>query len=175
MNPAPAVIVCETPRLRLRQLTLGDAGFIQQLLNDPDWLRYIGDRKVHSAEDARNYIRKGPAASYEKNGFGLWLVERKDGTVPVGICGLIRRDTLPDVDVGFAFLPEFRGQGYAVEAGRASLDYGRKVHGLKRVVAITSPDNVSSIKTLEKLGLRFEKMVRPNPADIELKLFATES
>lgn len=167
-------MVLETARLRLRQLTVDDAAFILRLVNDPSWLQFIGDRGVRNLDDARNYILKGPLASYEKHGFGLWLVERKAGDTPLGMCGLLRRETLPDVDIGFALLPEFCGQGYIAEAGRATLDYGRKTVGLKRIVAITSPDNVGSIKTLEKLGLRFEKMVRPNPADIELKLFATE-
>ena len=99
--------VLETERLRLRQLTVDDAAFILQLVNDPSWLRFIGDRNVRNLDDARNYILKGPIASYEKFGFGLWLVELKADGMPLGICGLLQRDTLPDVDIGFALLPQF--------------------------------------------------------------------
>lgn len=171
MSPAT---VLETARLRLLQLTEDDAPFILELVNDPAWLRFIGDRGVRHLDDARNYIRNGPAASYAKFGFGLWLVELKAGGTPIGICGLLRRDTLPDVDIGFAFLPAFRGLGYALEAGRATLDHGRSIFGLRRIVAVTSPDNEASVRTLEKLGLRFEKMVRLTPDAAELKLFASE-
>ena len=165
--------VVETARLRLRRLTVADAAFIFGLVNDPAWLRFIGDRGVRNLADAQNYILKAPVASYEKYGFGLWLAELKAGGAPIGMCGLIQRDTLPDVDIGFAFLPEFRGQGYATEAGRATMAYGRTTLGLKRIVAITSPDNDGSIKVLEKLGLRFEQMIRVVPDGPELKLFAT--
>lgn len=174
MNPA-TMPVLETERLRLRQLGESDAQFILELVNDEAWLRYIGDRGVRNPDEARNYILKGPVASYAKHGFGLWLVELKAGPVPVGICGLLRRDTLPDVDIGFAFLPAYRGQGYALEAGRATLAYGRARLDLKRIVAVTLPANESSIRTLEKLGLQFEKMVRLTPDAPELQLFASQS
>ena len=116
--------VLETERLRLRRLTVDDAAFILELVNDPSWLRFIGDRGVRNLDDARSYILKGPVASYEKHGFGLWLVELKAEATPIGICGLLQRDTLPDVDIGFALLPQFCGQGYAVR-GRA------RHHGLR--------------------------------------------
>ena len=167
--------VLETERLHLRRFTVDDTAFILELVNDPSWLRFIGDRNVRNLEDAKNYILKGPVASYAKHGFGLWLVELKADGTPLGICGLLQRDTLPDVDIGFALLPQFCGQGYAVEAGLATMAYGRTTVGLKRIVAITSPDNESSIRILDKLGLRFERMIRPNPNDIELKMFASES
>lgn len=167
--------VLETERLRLRRFTVDDTAFILELVNDPSWLRFIGDRNVRNLEDAKNYILKGPVASYAKHGFGLWLVELKADGTPLGICGLLQRDTLPDVDIGFALLPQFCGQGYAVEAGLATMAYGRTTVGLKRIVAITSPDNESSIRILDKLGLRFERMIRPNPNDIELKMFASEN
>jgi RimJ/RimL family protein N-acetyltransferase len=165
--------ILETERLRLRQLGESDAAFILELVNDEAWLRYIGDRGVRNAADARTYILNGPVASYEKHGFGLWLVELKTGAVPIGICGLLQRDTLPDVDLGFAFLPAYRGQGYASEAGRATLAYGRTHLGLKRIVAVTKPANEYSIRTLVKLGLRFEKMIRLAPDAPELQLFAS--
>jgi RimJ/RimL family protein N-acetyltransferase len=168
------VSIIETERLRLRELTESDAPFILELVNDEAWLRYVGDRGVRNTEDARNYILKGPVESYAKHGFGLWHVELKTGAGPIGICGLLRRDTLPDVDIGFAFLPAFRGQGYALEAGRATLAYGRAKLGLKRFVAITLPANAASIRTLEKLGLRFEKMIRLTADAEELQLFASE-
>lgn len=170
MSPPPTIL--ETERLRLRPLVESDAPFILELVNDEAWLRYIGDRGVRNNADARNYIVQGPVASYAKNGFGLWLVELKADATPIGLCGLLRRDTLPDVDLGFAFLPAFRGQGYALEAGRATLAYGRAKLGLKRIVAVTLPANESSIRTLEKLGLRYEKMIRLTPDAEELQLFA---
>lgn len=166
--------VLTTERLRLRRLTADDAPFILRLVNDPSWLRFIGDRGVHHLDDARHYILNGPVASYGKFGFGLWLVELQAGGVPIGMCGLLQRDTLPDMDIGFAFLPEFGGQGYAAEAGRATLAHGRDTLGRKRIVAVTRPDNARSIKTLGRLGLRFEKMIRLTADGPELQLFAWE-
>lgn len=164
----------ETARLTICHLSLDDAPFILDLLNQPSFLQYIGDRGVRTLEDARNYIRKGPISSYERFGFGLFLVKLKDGDVPAGICGLLKRDTLPDVDIGFAFLPQFWSQGYAYESAAAVMAHGKDTLGLKRIVAITQPDNAGSIKLLEKLGLRFERMIRLAEDDVELKLFAWE-
>lgn len=149
--------VLQTGRIALRRLTTDDASFIRELVNEPSWIRYIGDRGVRSEEDARAYLARGPIAMYERHGFGLWMCESRESGEPLGICGLIKRDTLEDVDIGFAFLPRFWGQGYAHEAASAVLDYGREVLELDRIVAITSPDNVASIRLLEKLGLRLEK------------------
>ena len=149
--------VLQTGRIALRRLTTDDASFIRELVNEPSWIRFIGDRGVRSEEDARAYLVRGPIAMYERHGFGLWMCEEKASGQPLGICGLIKRDTLEDVDIGFAFLPRFWGQGYAHEAAAAVLDYGREVLELDRIVAITSPDNVASIRLLEKLGLRLEK------------------
>lgn len=155
----PVTIVC-TPRLRLREFALTDAEFIVELVNDADWLRFIGDRGVRNADDARRYLRDGPLASYARNGFGLWCVERIASDERVGMCGLIRRDTLPDVDVGFAFLARHRGQGFAREAAAAALAHGRAQLGLARIVAITSPENVRSQRVLEACGLHFERSVQ---------------
>lgn len=164
--------VLETPRLSLRRFAPGDAAFILELVNDPDWVRFIGDKKVHSLDDARGYILKGPVTMYERVGFGLYLAALKDGT-PIGMCGLIKRDGLEDVDIGFAFLPRFRSNGYAHEAAAATLAYGRGALKIARIVAITSTDNVGSIRLLEKLGMRFEKPVSL-PGDPEtLNLYAT--
>ncbi len=149
--------VLQTGRIALRRLTTDDASFIRELVNEPSWIRYIGDRGVRSEDDARAYLVRGPIAMYERHGFGLWMCESKATGEPLGICGLIKRDTLEDVDIGFAFLPRFWGQGYAREAAAAVLDYGREVLELDRIVAITSSDNASSIRLLEKLGLRLEK------------------
>lgn len=165
--------ILETERLTLRELTVDDAAFILELLNDPDWLRFIGDKGVRTLEDARGYIEKGPMDMYARLGFGLFLSELKDGKVPIGMCGLIKRDALEDVDIGFAFLPAFRGKGYALEAASAVLALGRNRFRLSRIVAITHPDNVDSGKLLERLGLRFERMIRLSPGDSEVRLFGS--
>ena len=150
------MIICETDRLVLRKLEAHDAPFILELLNDPDWLRYIGDKGVHSLDDARGYLDNGPIAMYARHGFGLYCVELKSDRTPIGMCGLIKRDTLADVDIGFAFLPQYRSRGYAREAAQATLAHGRDAIGLKRVVAITSADNEASGRLLQAIGLSFE-------------------
>ena len=166
--------ILETERLILRQLTTDDAEFIFELLNDPSWIQNIGDRNIRNLDDACAYIVNGPVASYAKNGFGLWLVELKETKESIGMCGLIRRETLEDVDIGYALLKRFWSQGYAIEAARAAKDYAKDVVGLKRLVAIVDPANEGSIRVLEKLGLRYEKMVRLSADDIDLKLFAID-
>ena len=166
--------VSETDRLILRRLTIEDAAFILDLVNEPSWLRFIGDKGVRTIADARDYILDGPVASYERFGFGLYLVELKGSGTPIGICGLIKRETLQDVDVGFAFLPQFWGNGYAVESAAAVLAYGKSALGLNRIVAITTPDNHGSIKVLEKSGMKFEQLFRHAGEEAELKLFAWE-
>jgi [ribosomal protein S5]-alanine N-acetyltransferase len=165
------VSVVDTARLRLRCLENGDAAFIVELLTDPDFLRNVGDRGVHNEEDARRYIASGPVASYARYGFGLYLVELREPAVAIGMCGLLRRDTHPDVEIGFALLPRFRGRGYALEAARATLRLGVETLGLPRVVAITAPDNTASIDILEALGLRFERPVRFTDDASESRLF----
>jgi RimJ/RimL family protein N-acetyltransferase len=164
--------VLETERLNLRRLSKDDAEFILELLNEPSFLRNIGDKGVRNADDAIQYILQGPVASYERNGFGIWLVELKGSKAPIGMCGLVKRDGLTDVDIGFAFLPRFWARGYAHESAAAVMSYGMNVLGLKRLVAITNEDNTSSIKVLEKIGLRYEQMVRLTPDSPEIKLFA---
>lgn len=152
--------VLETGRLVLRRFTPDDASLILRLLNDPLFLRFIGDKQVRTLGDAGEYLRQGPLASYAKHGFGLFHVRLKADDTPIGMCGLLKRDTLEDVDVGFAYLPQFGGRGYATEAAQATLHYGRTVLGLKRIVAITAPDNGNSIKVLRKLGLRHTDTLR---------------
>lgn len=166
--------VLETERLVLRRLTPDDAPFILELLNEPSFLRFIGDRGVRDLDGAREYIRKGPEDSYQRHGFGLFLAELKNDGAPVGICGLLKRDVLEDVDIGFAFSPRYWGRGYAIESARAVLDYGRRSFGLSRIVAVSNPDNASSHRVLEKLGMKYERMVQLGDDDIEIKLFARD-
>jgi RimJ/RimL family protein N-acetyltransferase len=164
----------ETERLILRALSLEDAAFILELLNDPSYIHNIGDRKVRTIEGAKTYIKKGPLASYDDHGFGLLLVELKETHEPIGMCGLIKRETLEDVDIGYAFLPKFWSKGYATESAMAVKAFARDVLQLNRIVGITDPKNIGSIHVLEKLGMKFEKMVKLSPDDIELKLFSME-
>ncbi len=165
--------VLETSRLRLRQFTLDDAAFTLAQLNEPSWLRFIGDKNVHTLDDARRYLSEGPLAMYARHGFGLWLVELKPDHTPIGMCGLIRRESLDDVDIGFAFLPAYWSQGHAHEAASATLAHAREAFGLRRVVGITAPDNTASAALLRKLGLRFETMVE-HPDGERLQLFAID-
>ncbi|HEX2454248.1 MAG TPA: GNAT family N-acetyltransferase [Vicinamibacterales bacterium] len=171
----PRDLVLETTRLTLRRLTPADAPFILELLNDPSFVRYIGDKGVRTREDAVGYITAGPIASYERHGFGLFLVELKEGRVPIGICGLLKRDWLEDVDVGFAFLPRFWSQGYARESASAVLDFGRDRWRLARILAITSPDNVASIGLLTKVGFRLDRVARWPDERSEIKVFALDT
>jgi len=173
-NQRSILKVLETDRLILRWLSADDAEFILELLNEPSFLRFIGDKWVRTLEDARDYILNGPADMYKRLGFGLYLTELKDDGVPIGICGLIKRDVLEDVDIGFAFLPRFWAKGYAYESASAVMAYGKNVLGLNRIVAITSPDNLASAKLLEKLGLRFERMIRLSKDAEELRLFGCD-
>jgi RimJ/RimL family protein N-acetyltransferase len=167
----PAVKILETERLLLRRLTRNDAAFILELLNEPAFLENIGDRGARTLADARRYIAKGPVASYRRFGFGLYLVELKDSGAPIGICGLLKRESLDDVDIGFAFLRRFWSQGYAHESAAAVMHYGWTQLRLQRIVAITKPHNQASITLLEKLGLRFEKNVALPDQGGENKLF----
>jgi RimJ/RimL family protein N-acetyltransferase len=151
--------VLETPRLRLRHLSSSDAPFMLELLNDPGFIQNIGDRGVRTLGQARQYITAGPVASYEQHGFGLELVESRQTGAALGICGLLRRECHNDVEIGFAFRPAARGQNFAFESGQTILDFGFRSLGLRRIAALTAPDNGASIRVLEKLGLSFERMV----------------
>ncbi len=161
----------ETPRLRLRRFTIDDAPFVLRLLNEPSFLEHIGDRGVHSFEDAEAYIRNGPLTMYEELGFGLWVVEDMQETT-VGTCGLLKRPTLDDVDIGYALFPEHCGRGYATEAVGAVLGYAKAALGMNRVVAIVSPGNAASIAVLEKVGMNFERVVQLADDADELRLYA---
>ena len=162
--------VLETERLSLRRFTVEDAGFILTLLNEPAFLRYIGDKKVRSLDNARQYILNGPVASYKRHGFGLNCVELRESRTPIGMCGLLKREELPDPDIGFALLPEYRNQGLAYEAAEAVL---KDASDLPRILAITSLDNEASINLLQRLGFRFEKIVK-SPGGEQLRLFKRE-
>jgi len=167
------VKILETERTILREVTENDAEFILDLLNQPSFIRYIGDRNVRNVTQARDYIESRFRESYKKFGFGLWAVELKEMNAPIGICGFVRRDSLPDADIGFAFLPQFEKKGYAFESAAAAMKYGRDVLGLKRVLAITSQDNESSGRLLEKLNFKFESLIILPPDAEELKLFSS--
>ena len=162
----------KTARLTLRPFTLNDAAFIVLLLNDPGWLRFIGDRKVRTTDDACEYLRNGAIAHAAKHGFALGAVQRSSDGALMGMCGLIRREGLDDVDLGYAFLPAFRGQGYASEAAAAWLARGFERFGLARIVAITSVDNAPSGKVLESIGMRFEQRIRVAGHEEDSNLYA---
>ena len=164
-----------TARLTLRPFTPDDAAFIVELLNDPGWLRHIGDRKVQTQDDAREYLRKGAIAHAARHGFALGAVERSSDGALIGMCGLIRREGLDDVDLGYAFLPAYRSQGYAREAAAAWLACGFERFGLQRIVAITSVDNAASGKVLEAIGMRFERRLRVPGHEDDSLLYAAQA
>lgn len=164
----------ETERLVIRKVEIGDAPFMLDLLNQPSFLRFIGDRGVKTIEDARLYIEERALAGYEKNGFGPFAVELKTSGEIIGIVSLLDRDELDDVDVGFAFLPEFWRRGYASEASAAVIDFGFSDLGRRRLLAVTQDDNIGSIKTLEKLGFSGDGRVRLDEDGPDLLLFAID-
>ena len=163
----------ETERLALRPLAVDDAPFILALLNEPSFVRYIGDKQVRNVEDARQYILNGPVASYERNGFGLCLVQLRETQTKIGMCGLIRREELAEPDIGFAYLPDFWGKGLAYEAAKAVLHDADERLELKRVLAITSLDNDASIKLLKRLGFEFDRVMKLSSNREEVRLFSS--
>lgn len=174
MNNNNENLVTETARLYLRRLTPTDAPFIVEVLNTPGFLFFVGDKNVRSHADAREYLESGPLLMYRDKGFGLWLVARRSDRAPLGLCGLIKRDSLDDVDIGYGFLPEHEGQGYALEAARAVVEYARTALGLPRLVAICDPRNAASIRLLEKLGMALEKQVSAEDDGKTLNLFSLD-
>ncbi|MBC5775307.1 GNAT family N-acetyltransferase [Pontibacter sp. KCTC 32443] len=164
--------ILETDRLKLREFTPDDTEFILELLNSPGWLQYIGDRNIKTEEQAKNYLLNGPIKSYRENGYGLWLVEKKDDLKAIGMCGIINRDTLDNPDIGFAFLPEHNGKGYAFEVASATMAYAKEVLKLPTIAAITVPDNQRSIKLLEKIGLQYVKTFCLANSQEELLLYS---
>jgi RimJ/RimL family protein N-acetyltransferase len=165
-------LILETERLQLREFNLGDAEFIIELLNSPGWLQYIGDRNVKTKEQAIEYLERGPLKSYAQNGYGLSLVETKDGQ-SIGMCGIIKRDSLENPDIGFAFLEQFSGKGYAYEIVSATLTHARVQLKIPKISAITLPQNARSIRLLEKIGLVFIQSIQPEKGE-ELFLFETK-
>jgi RimJ/RimL family protein N-acetyltransferase len=165
------VPLLETPRLALRRLSDGDAPFVLGLLNEPSFIRNIGDRGVRTLDQARAYIADGPVASYAQHGFGLYLVELKEPRTPIGICGVLQRDLLPEPDIGFAFLPAYWSQGYGLESATAVKDYARETLGLPRLLAIVNPSNHGSIRLLEKLGFSLSSLTKLGPDLPEVKLY----
>jgi [ribosomal protein S5]-alanine N-acetyltransferase len=164
-------IITQTERLTLRELTVDDAEFINELLNSPKFLQYIGDRQVRTPEQAAEFIQTRYRQSYIDHGFGLYAVELKNGT-PIGMCGYVRRESLDGPDIGFAFLPEHERRGYGFESASAMLTYGQETLGFKTIRAITSLDNEASGCLLVKLGFRFDEEIHNN-GEI-LKLFVLD-
>jgi RimJ/RimL family protein N-acetyltransferase len=166
--------ILETERLTLRKITRDDAAFMLDLLNQPSFIQFIGDRGVRSLDDARKIIDKRYLAAYEQLGFGIYLTLLRGTSIPIGICGLVKRNGLDDVDIGYAFLPQYWSKGYASEAASAVLAYARNALGMKRILGITTPDNTSSIRVLEKIGLKFERIIRLPGEETDLTLFSSE-
>ena len=164
----------DTARLALTELADADAEFIRGLLNEPSFLRYIGDRGVRNVDDAKRYIQDGPVAMYAKHGYGLLRVGLRPAGTPIGICGVLKRDALPEPDLGFSLLPAYWSRGYAFEAAAAVVHDVRRRLGIGRILAITSPDNDASIRLLGKLGFRFERMMRLAEDAGEVRLFVSE-
>jgi len=165
--------ILETSNLILRKFTVDDAGFMLRLLNEPTWIQYIGDRNVHTVEEAQQYLLNGSIKSYKDHGFGFYLVLHKEKGEPVGTVGFAKRTYLECPDFGFAFLPEFTGQGYAFEVSAAAMDFAEQMLQLNRIEAITTPDNKRSIQLLVKIGFRFEKSIHVEGE--ELFLFGKDS
>ena len=165
------MLILETERLRLRWFTDADADFLRALLNDPGWLANIGERNVRTRHQARTWIATRHTATYGRLGFGFWGVERKSDARLLGMCGLIKRDTLMEADVGYALMPEFRGQGYAREAAAACLHYAHDVLGLAEVWGITGPGNAASASVLQQIGLQDAGITRLVGEERETWLF----
>jgi ribosomal-protein-alanine N-acetyltransferase len=161
----------ETSRLTLRRLQFDDAPFVVALLNEPSFLENIGDRGVRTIEDAHRYLREGPMAMYSRHGFGLWHATTKADGAPIGMCGLLKRDNLPDVDIGYALFPAYWGRGFAEEAATAVIEHAGRKFGLTRLIGVVSETNSSSIRVLEKCGLVFERMVAMSPDEKPVRLY----
>ncbi len=165
------MIVHETDRLILRRISLDDAEFIFELLNEPAWLRFIGDRDIRTVDESRDYIEKRMLESFARLGFGAYVAVSKEMEVPLGICSLVKRDALEHIDLGFAFLQRHWGQGYAFEASSALLAHASRELGHHHLCAIVSPDNQASIRLLEKLKFSFKERIILEGAEEELLLY----
>jgi RimJ/RimL family protein N-acetyltransferase len=165
--------ILTTERLVLREFTEEDDLFIIELVNTEDWLKYIGDKNIKTRQQAKEYLVKGPIKSYQENGYGLFLVELKDSKIPIGMCGIINRPTLENPDIGFAFLPQYVGQGFGYEIAQSTINYAQNELRINKVLAITIPENLASIKLLTKLGLKFQKSIKFSNDSAELMLYST--
>lgn len=163
--------ILETDRLVLRHFTTDDADFILRLVNEPSFIANIGDRGIRTLEQASTYLENGPIDSYERHGHGLYVVVLKHSLEPIGICGLLRRDTFDDVDLGYAFLPEFWSQGFAFESASAVLKFARCSLGVPRTIALVSPANLASVKLLEKLGFAFSELRQLEPLGLPTAIY----
>lgn len=166
-------MILETERLVLSELSINDAPFLYELVNDPAWIEFICDRDVKTLADAENYLSTKIVPSYKKNGFGFYLVSSKSKNESMGISGLVDREGLEHIDVGYAFLPEFRGKGYAYEATKSVLSYAKKTLQIESVVAITNEDNIKSCQLLERLGLKFIKIIQFLDDPVKCRLYRT--
>lgn len=166
------MFLLKSNRLLLREINLKDADFIYRLMNDPAWLQNIGDRNIHSVKDAEAYIESKIFTSYQENGFGFYVIELLDSKKAVGSAGLVNREGLDHIDIGYALLPDYRGFGYAFEATKLIYEYGTTTLGLDKIVAIVNPENQKSIHLLEKLGLEFERMVVLPDTEEQISLYS---
>ena len=173
-NPNTMTIL-KTQRLLLQEVQLTDAPFIFELLNTPTWLKYIGDRGIKNLADAEQYIQKSFRDSYKSNGFGLYKMVLKASKQPIGLCGLVNRPSLEDIDIGFALLPKFAKQGYAYEAANATMDYAWNQLNLTTIVAITSKENTNSQQLLEKIGLQLADVITLEGDEEELLLYKVDA
>ncbi len=168
-------MILETQRLILRAFEPDDAPFIVDLLNQPSFLRNIGDKGVRTLDDAIAYLRAGPLHSYAQHGYGLYLVRLRERDVPIGMCGLLKREALPDPDIGFAFLPDYWSRGFATESARAVLRHAREKLALERILAVASMDNHDSMRVLARIGLHPHGTVQLTTDGDLLRLFSTEA
>lgn len=162
--------ILETDRLGLRHVTVDDAAFMLALLNDPGFLENIGDKEVRTLDAAREHISNGPIKSYQENGYGMYLVVRKEDGAEMGLAGLVNREGLDGVDLGYAFLPDYTGKGYALEAAEAVVDEARGRLQLEELLAIVTLENGPSNRLLEKLGFQFDRMITLPRDDLEIRL-----
>ncbi|HNQ26421.1 MAG TPA: GNAT family N-acetyltransferase [Aquaticitalea sp.] len=168
-------LIAETPRLIIAKMTLDDAPFMLELLNTPNWIKYIGDRNVKTVEEAENYMKNGVLKSYRESGFGFYkLLLKEEGNKTIGTCGLVKREQLENVDIGFAMLPEYEGKGFGMESSIEIMALAKTRFKLHRIAAIVQPDNPNSIKLIEKLGLTFIKRITPFEDNDELLLYLKE-
>ncbi|MCB0383646.1 MAG: GNAT family N-acetyltransferase [Psychroserpens sp.] len=167
------MIIAETNRLLLSKITVEDAPFLLELMNTPGWIKYIGDRNIKTVKQAETYIENNQLKCYETHGFGYYKIQVKaENLKTIGTSGLLKRDNLDHVDIGFSFIPNYHGKGYGFEAASEIINLAKTKFNIKTLCAITLPINQPSIHLLEKLGLSYQKTVKPFDNDEELLLFA---